>query len=330
VLLSAQGGYCGRLSNYQADEVKVKYIADLEIFVRVAELGSLTAAANSMDLSPQGASTSLKRLEEELEKLLFVRTTRSMRLTSEGERFLARCRPLLAGLLEAEQELVSGNSVISGNLQISMPSDLGRNVILRWLDEFQVKYPAIHLKVQISDRIANVFKQSIDLAIRYGIPPDSNMVALPLVPNNWRVLCASPDYMMSHAPLQHPRDLIQHNCLFYMLGDTLYNRWRFAEGDNQFEVEVQGNRVADDSDAVRRWAIDGHGICYRSRIDVAKDIAAGRLQVLCANWRGEPAPLYLLCADRKQVSPTVRLLREHLESRFREFSAELSDTGSMA
>lgn len=301
--------------------MKVKYIADLEIFVRVAELGSLTAAANSMDLSPAVASTSLKRLEAELEKLLFVRTTRSMRLTSEGERFLARCRPLIAGLQEAEQELASGSSVISGNLQISMPSDLGRNVILRWLDEFQIQYPAIQLKVQMSDRIANVFKQPIDLAIRYGVPPDSNMVALPLVPDNWRVLCASPGYVMRHPPLQHPRDLVQHNCLFYMLGDTLYNHWRFTAGDDQIEVEVQGNRVADDSDAVRRWAIDGHGICYRSRIDVAQDIAAGRLQVLCPDWRGESAPLYLLCADRKQVSPTVRLLREHLELRFREFSA---------
>jgi len=300
--------------------LKVKYLADLEIFVRVAELGSLTAAANSLDLSPAVASTSLKRLEAELEKLLFVRTTRSMRLTSDGERFLTRCRPLLAGLLEAEQELASADAAISGNLQISMPSDLGRNVILRWLDEFQVKYPAIHLRVQMSDRIANVFKQSIDLAIRYGVPPDSNMVALPLVADNWRVLCASPGYVMSHPPLQHPRDLLQHNCLSYMLGETLYNRWRFMEGEQQFEVEVQGNRVADDSDAVRRWAIDGHGICYRSRIDVAQDIAAGRLQVLCADWRGEPAPLYLLCADRKQLSPTVRLLREHLESRFREFS----------
>lgn len=330
MLISAQDCCCGRPSSYQADQLKVKYIADLEIFVRVAELGSLTAAANSMDLSPAVASTSLKRLETELEKLLFVRTTRSMRLTSEGESFLSRCRPLLAGLLEAEQELESGDSIISGNLQISMPSDLGRNVILRWLDEFQVKYPAIHLKVQMSDRIANVFKQPIDLAIRYGVPPDSNMVALPLVPNNWRVLCASPDYVMRHAPLQHPRELIQHNCLFYMLGDTLYNRWRFTEGDQQFEVEVQGNRVADDSDAVRRWAIDGHGICYRSHIDVAQDIAAGRLQVLCPHWRGEPAPLYLLCADRKQLSPTVRLLREHLEARFRAFSARLTDTGAMA
>jgi DNA-binding transcriptional LysR family regulator len=306
-----------------ANPLKVKYLGDLEIFVRVAELGSLTAAANSMDLSPALASVALKRLEAELDVLLFVRTTRSMRLTTEGERFLARCRPLLAGLLEAEQELLSGSAAISGSLQISMPSDLGRNVILRWLDEFQVKYPATCLRVQMSDRIANIFREPVDLAIRYGVPPDSNMVALPLVTNNWRVLCASPGYVQSHPPLLHPDQLAERNCLFYMLGDTLYNRWRFTRGEDACEIEVHGNRIADDSDAVRRWAIDGHGICYRSRIDVAQDLAAGRLVVLCEEWRGDAAPLYLLCADRKQMSPTVRLLREHLAQRFSLFRSSL-------
>lgn len=261
--------------------MKVKYLGDLEIFVRVAELGSLTAAANSMDVSPAVASASLKRLEAELGVLLFLRTTRSLRLTSAGERFLARCRPLLAGLLEAELDLVTGSDAIGGNLQISMPSDLGRNVILRWLDEFQMKYPATCLRVQMSDRITNIFREPVDLAIRYGTPPDSNMVALPLVTDNWRVLCAAPAYVRAHAPLLHPAQLAEHNCLLYVLGDALYSQWRFTKGDALCEIDVQGDRVADDSDAVRRWAIDGHGICYRSRLDVAEDLAAGRLVALC-------------------------------------------------
>lgn len=312
-----------RASVSRTAPLKVKYLADLALFVRVADLGSLTAAANSLDLSPTVASTSLKRLEADLGTLLFVRTTRSMRLTSDGERFLARCKPLLSGLLEAEQEITSGQAAISGNLQISMPSDLGRNVILRWLDEFQLMHPAICLRIQLSDRIANVFKEQVDLAIRYGAPPDSTMVALPLVEDNWRVLCAAPAYVMRHPPLLHPSELARHNCLFYMLGDTLYNQWRFTDGDAHVEIEVHGNRIADDSDAVRRWAIDGHGICYRSRLDVAQDLAAGRLQVLCPTWRGDAAPLYLLAADRKQVSPTVRMLREHLEARFKLLGAGL-------
>jgi DNA-binding transcriptional LysR family regulator len=102
-----------------------------------------------------------------------------------------------------------------------------------------------------------------------------------------------------------------------MLGDALYNHWRFTLGNEAIGIDVRGNRVSDDSDAVRRWAIDGHGICYRSYLDVAQDISAGRLRVLCADWVGETAPLYMVCPDRRQLSPTVRLLREFLEWRFR-------------
>lgn len=285
--------------------------------MRTADAGSLSAAARALDLSPAVASAAMKRLESELGVLLFVRTTRAMRLTVEGERLLARCRPVLAELQAAEEEAVAGRAVVSGDLQISMPSDLGRNVILRWLDEFQAEYPAVRLRVQMSDRLANVFRDPVDLAIRYGVPPDSNMVAMPLVAENRRVLCASTRYIEKQGALQTPHDLAKRNCLCFMLGDALYSQWRFTKGDETVIVDVRGNRIADDSDAVRRWAIDGHGICYRSYLDVAQDIAAGRLRVLCEDWMGEAAPLYLLCPDRRQLSPTVRLLREFLEYRFR-------------
>ena len=297
--------------------MKIKSLPDLEVFVRTADCGSLSAAARNLDLSPAVASAALKRLEAELGVLLFVRTTRAMRLTVEGDRLLARCRPLLAELQAAEEEALAGRAVISGDLQISMPSDLGRNVILHWLDDFQTEYPKVRLRVQMSDRLANVFRDPVDLAIRYGVPPDSNMVAMPLVAENRRVLCASPRYIEQYGVLSTPHDLVAHNCLCFMLGDALYNHWRFTLGNEAIGIDVRGNRVSDDSDAVRRWAIDGHGICYRSYLDVAQDISAGRLRVLCADWVGETAPLYMVCPDRRQLSPTVRLLREFLEWRFR-------------
>lgn len=301
--------------------MKIKNVADLELFVRTADCGGLSAAARSLDLSPAVASATLKRLENDLGVLLFVRTTRSMRLTVEGERLLARSRLLLAELQAAEEELAAGHAVISGDLQISMPSDLGRNVILHWLDEFQTSYPGIRLRVHMSDRIANMFRDPVDLAIRYGKPPDSNMVAMPLVAHNRRVLCASPGYLAAHGLPRSPTELGKHNCLCFMVGDALYNRWRFIKNKQVVEVEVHGNRTSDDSDAVRRWAIDGHGICYRSYLDVAQDIAAGRLRTLCNSWEGEEVPLYLVCPDRRQLSPAVRLLREFLEWRFQSLTA---------
>lgn len=300
--------------------MKIKYIGDLELFVRLTELKSLTAAANSLDISVAVASASLKRLEAELGVLLFVRTTRHIRLTKDGERFLAYCRPVVSSLREAEQEMTSSQSV-SGVLQISMPSDLGRHVLMRWMDEFQDRYPSVSVRLQLTDRIADIVRQPVDLALRYGVPPDSSMVAIPLAQSNRRVLCASPKYVKQHGQLENPSELTDRNCLVYMRGEDLHDRWRFTRGTEEIDVRVKGNRVADDSDAVRRWAIDGYGICYRSYLDVSADIAEGRLVRLCENWDGEAAPLYLLSPARKQISATSRVLREYLQSKFNNMSA---------
>lgn len=283
--------------------------------MRTADCGSLSAAARLLGISPAVASVALKRLESDLDRILFVRTTRSMRLTPEGETLLARCRPLLEGFREAEEELGAGHALI-GSLQISMPSDLGRNLILPWLDEFQTRYPGVHLRIQVSDRLADIYRQPVDIAIRYGTPPSSGLVALPLVQENRRVLCAAPAYLRQYGTPASPHELTAHNCLCFMLNDTVYDSWRFWKGDKESLVNVRGNRLSDDSDAVRRWAVAGYGVVYRSRIDVVGDLVAGRLQLLCPDWLGESVPLHLVCADRRQLSPTVRLLREFLEIRF--------------
>lgn len=301
--------------------MKIKNLADLEIFVCTADSGGLSAAARRLDLSPAVTSAALKRLESELGVMLFVRTTRSMRLTVEGEQFLSRCRTLLAELQMAEEEALAGRQVISGDLQISMPSDLGRNVIMPWLDAFQAQYPGIRLRMQLSDRIANMYRDPVDLAIRYGTPSDSSMVALPLVTDNRRVLCASPAYLEQYGDLSSPHDLAQRNCLCLMVGDVLYNQWQFTHAGKTLTIHVNGNRTADDSDAIHRWALQGCGICYRSRLDVAEDIASGHLKVLCEEWIGETVPLYMICPDRRQLSPMIRMLREYLESKFEKHAA---------
>ena len=297
--------------------MKIKNLSDLEIFVTTADCGGLSAAARKLDLSPAVTSAAVKRLESDLGVMLFVRTTRSMRLTIEGERLLSRYRPLLAELQAAEEEVIAGRSLISGDLQISMPSDLGRNVILPWLDEFQQQYSEIRLRLQLSDRIANMYRDPVDLALRYGKPTDSSIVALPLVPDNKRVLCASPAYLDRHGDLLSLDDLRNHNCLCLMIGDVLYNEWQFMKEGKTISIPVSGDRMANDSDAIHKWAIEGYGICYRSRLDMLGDIAEGRLRVIGKDWEGESFPLYFICPDRRQLSPTMRLLREYLEERFR-------------
>lgn len=294
----------------------MKALADLRLFVRSAELGSLSAAARQLDLSPAVASAALKRLELELNAQLLVRSTRSLRLTQAGERFLIHAREALRNLDEGRQALSGDQAKLLGELRISAPSDLGRNQVLHWLDDFQRMHPALQLRFQLSDRIADVYRQAVDVALRYGQPPDSSLVALPLAPDNRRVLCAAPVYLQ-RAGLPHtPHDLSKHNCLRFLLADELHAHWQFhsAEGKTT-TIEATGDRVSDDGDAVRRWALAGYGIAYKSWLDVASDVQAGRLLALCTDWQGERAPLNLVAPDRRLLSPAVQQLRQFLNER---------------
>ena len=202
-----------------------------------------------------------------------------------------------------------------------MPSDLGRNVLLPWLDEFQRRHPRVGFQVRISDRLADLFRQPVDLAVRYGTPADSSLVALPLSESNRRVVCASPAYLARHGTPQAPADLRRHNCLSFVLGESLHDRWTFERDGVSQTVPVKGDRVSDDGELVRRWALAGCGVAYKSRYDVLEDLRAGRLVQLFGDHLGEPSPLYLLCVHRMLLSPAVKRLRACLQDRFAAFEA---------
>jgi DNA-binding transcriptional LysR family regulator len=293
----------------------MKALLDLEIFARTVESGSLSATARALDLTPAAASAALKRLEAELQAPLFVRSTRSLRLTHEGEQFLVYCRVALEALREGQEALNSARQQISGTLQIAAPSDLGRNALLGWLDEFRVLYPQVRLRLHLSDRNADLYRQPVDIAIRYGEPADSNLIALPLAPDHRRVLCAAPEYLARHGTPASPRELARHACLCFMTGDEVHDHWRFRRGAERVTVKVPAAQVANDGDVVRRWAVNGQGIANKARLDITGDLATGRLVALCEDWEGESAPLHLVCADRRLLTPAVALLRDFIRTR---------------
>jgi DNA-binding transcriptional LysR family regulator len=295
---------------------------DLQLFVRAADLGSLSAAARVMDLSPAVASAALKRIEQQLGARLLARSTRSLRLTVEGEGFLEYARAALGSLEEGRRLLTSGQDQVSGVLQLSAPSDLGRNVLLPWLDAFQREHPGLTVRLLLGDRIADLFKQPVDIALRYGEPEDSSLVALPVAPDNYRVLCASPDYLARLGEPLQLEQLAQHNCLLYMLGTRVHDRWCFHDGKREMSLTVSGDRFSDDADVVRRWAVAGAGIAYKSWLDVWADVLAGRLKVLLPHLQCERAPLNLLCAHRAQLSKPINLLRDMLQARCAQLSAQ--------
>lgn len=299
----------------------MKAFADLELFVRAAEAGSLSAAARGLDISPAVASATVKRLEAELHAQLFVRSTRSLRLTRQGERFLLHAREALRAIDEGEQALRGDQAVLRGSLQLSMPSDLGRDLVLPWLDDFLAMHPQVQVRANLSDHFADVYRQPVDVALRYGPPPDSSLIALPLRADNRRVLCASPTYLARHGEPADPDELAGHNCLRMMIRGETQDRWRMTRDAEERNVRVHGDRVSDDGHAVKRWAMDGHGIAFKSWLDVSPQVLDGRLRVLCVDWRGEAAPLNLVCPDRRLLSPLVQALREFLRERFEAIAA---------
>ncbi|OBT13460.1 LysR family transcriptional regulator [Vibrio sp. UCD-FRSSP16_10] len=295
----------------------MKSLHDIKVFLETAKLGSLSAAARSLDQTPAAISRTIQRLELELGVLLFIRSTRKLRLSPQGELFLPRCQQAMQIFDQGIEELTEKSQELSGNITVSMPSDTGRGIIMPLIDEFLTLHPKVIVHVHLSDSYTDLYEQNVDVALRIGKPEDSNMVAITLYKDNYRILCASPEYIENNPVIEHPDDLKQHNCLCFTLNQKLHNRWRFIHNETEQEhtVKVTGNRKTSDGQMVHQWAIDGHGIACKSRLDVLEDIRKGRLVALAQNWRGEHAPLYMILTNRSQYSSLVKGLKLFLEQR---------------
>ncbi|QPS89387.1 LysR family transcriptional regulator [Serratia plymuthica] len=288
---------------------------DLDVFVRTVDGGSFSEAARALDITPAAASIAVKRLEQRLGVRLLVRSTRSLRLTEEGRRYLDSARLALGALAEGEQAIREKHQGLSGVLQISAPSDFGRNLLLGWLDEFKLQHPHIQLQLLINDRQADLFREPVDIALRFGQLADSSLVALPILPQHRRLICASPAYLQRYGAPQTPAELAQHGILIYQPSGRRQAEWRLWRGDECIEVPVNGHYFTDDGEVARRWALAGHGIVRKSAIDVVADIYAGRLVQLLPEWQSDAVPISLVCPHRSQVSERVRLLQRFLQQR---------------
>nr|WP_189664264.1 LysR family transcriptional regulator [Pseudomonas marvdashtae] len=298
---------------------KIIRIDDLQVFVTTTDAGSFSAAARLLDISPALASVAVQRLEASLGVRLFVRSTRRLRLSDDGVRYLTHARQALEALGNGELALAQGRDEIAGTLRLSMPSDIGRNLLLPWLDEFQQLHPNVLLQLRVSDQVADLFTEHLDASIRYGQLADSSLVALALAPSNRRTVCASPGYIARHGLPKTPAELSRHNCLRYVMGEQTFERWSFQTPEGMEMVQVMGDRISDDADIVRRWAVSGLGVVYKSKLDVMDDIRGGRLVEVFPPDYGQPAPLQLVCAHRTSLTPAVQVLRSFLAARLERY-----------
>lgn len=296
--------------------MKINRLDDLQVFVFAAESASFSIAARRLGISPVVASAVIKRLEAGIGQRLFERSTRRVRLSEAGERLLPHAREVVRAIAAGEAAIgdESANG-LSGPVRLSMPSDLARSCLITWIENFLGNNPvdagSLLLDFRVTDRASDMLGQPVDFALRYGEPEDSGMVALPVAPKNTRVLCAAPSYLARCGTPESLSDLRRHNCLRFVRGDLPYSRWRFGRNGEQV-VEVAGDRIADDGAVVRQWAVAGLGIAYKSQLDVADDLASGRLRQLLPELQGEAAPLNLLAVSRNRITPPIRRLAEYL------------------
>lgn len=291
--------------------MRIENIADLRVLVETARGGTLTAAGRALGLTPAAASAMLKRLETQLGARLFERSTRAMRLTGPGRTLLDYALRAIELLEEGEAQLASDGRALRGTVRLAAPSDLARSVLLPWLDGFQALHPGVQLALSVSDRVQDVVRDDVDLALRYGALGDSGLVARQLFVSQ-PVLCAAPAYLARHAAPASPQDLAQHNCLSFHIAGRRHVRWRFARGGQWTEVQVDGDRSSDDAAIVHQWALAGHGLCFKSRLDLVHDLASGALVRLLPEWQGPDYPLNAVLPSRRFVPARVQALVEHL------------------
>ncbi|CAK1742419.1 LysR family transcriptional regulator [Vibrio crassostreae] len=288
--------------------------SDLNLFIRIVETGSITETANQLSLTPPAVSSALKRLEKQLDVQLLIRTTRQLRITPQGEQFLFHCRQALASLEQGRIAAHQTLGKVSGNLRLSVSSDLGRNTIIHWIEELLDEHPLLSIDLTVGDSISDFFLDQVDMVLRYGKPEDSSMVSFHIATMN-RITCASPEYISKHGKPSHPSDLKAHNCLLHRRVGRLFNSWEYADHTGSYKVKVDSNRVSNDTDIVRRWAVSGKGIAYRSQIDIHSDLESGQLIQILSEFESPSVELNLICPSREQVSPAVIAFRELLRKK---------------
>lgn len=289
-------------------------LEDLQVVLKVAEFRSITAAATSLDMRTTTASAALKRVESALGAELFIRTTRQLRLSSAGERYLPKCEQALLMLDQARRNMKDDQDVVEGELRITLSSALGRNLVIPWLDEFMAAHPAVSLRALISDSNLDFYRDSVDIALRYGAPTDTNLYGFKIcdVPV---LLCASPAYLDRHGTPTHPRDLSSHNGLFYQLNDTTYDVWTFFGEGKDYKIKMSGNRASNDGDLVRRWCVAGQGVAVKSCLDISADLLSGSVVPLLPEVRHSQTELWLVFPSRHSITPATRLLRDALREK---------------
>ena len=294
-------------------------LQSIRSFIRTADAGSLTGAARTLGISAAAVGQNIARLEAHLGVRLFNRTTRQLALTERGALYLEQVRHIERDLERAHAAVTDPDATPAGRLRVASTAAFGRHVLAPLLPTLQQRYPRLELELLLADRSVDHAHENVDVSIRIEPQLEEGLVARPLaqVP---LLFCASPAYLANAGIPQAPEELHAHRCLLFRYPtDGRYLPWRFVRDGLRFNAEVRPAMVSDDADALAAMAAAGGGITRLTAFVAEPYIARGELRALfqselagAAQASPEPMHLFLCVSDRRDLTPKVRALLQHI------------------
>ena len=299
------------------NQMALRNLDDLSVFVHVVEHHSFSAAARDLHLAPKTVSKQIARLEQALGTTLFERNTRNLRITSEGRAIAERARVALAVLEEVQELATGGSQELRGTIRLTAPTPFGRKFVAPAIHDFCRLHPRVGFDLRLSDQVQDLYSGDLDLAIRMGELADSRLVAR-RVAQNRRILAASPAYLETHGHPVQPEDLAQHNCLVFAYPGLLQGTWPLRKGRREKTVEVNGTLCSDSVDVLHAWCLAGLGISLRETWDVHEELRDGRLVRVLPQWEATPSKISLVRARREPVPRRLTAFSDFLLERWRD------------
>ncbi len=287
----------------------------IETFVAVAARGSLSAAAQAEGVAPAVIGRRIDALEERLGVKLLVRTTRRITLTFEGSAFLEDCQRLLNDFYDAEASVSLGGVKASGHLRVTAPAGFGRAHVAPLLPAFLDAHREVSVSLDLTDRLADIVNEGIDVAIRIGVLDDSGLVGLKLAENR-RVVVASPAYLRARGAPETPADLARHDCLTFGTYGNQARGWQFTIDGRLMSLRVSGAMACNDGAVLRDWALAGRGLAWRSMWEVGEDLRAGRLTSVLDGFAAPDTAIYAVFPQRRHLPLRVRMFVDHLKAAY--------------
>jgi DNA-binding transcriptional LysR family regulator len=284
-----------------------RVVANVGVLAAIVEGGSFARAADALGLSPSGVSRAVARLESRVGVRLLDRTTRSVTLTDEGRRLYGEIGPLLSGIEDAFTHTAGASTVVRGRLRVNVDAFFSRMMLASHAGRFLERYPEISLELIARDQLGDLVGEGFDIAIRFGQPPSSSLVARKLLETR-TVTVASPSYVRKHGRPTNPAELASHDCIQVcnsLTGEPLGD-WKYQRGHKTESVRTTGRLVVTEFGTMLGACLAGVGVARVKAIGVRDLLEKGVLVELLPGWSGEAFPLYALYPSSHLPAAKVR------------------------